>query len=64
MKGYYRELRKLLMEAGCTLVRYGKGDHQVWYSPISKQNVTVDGGVMSRHSANAVVKQAGLPKAF
>ena len=64
MKGYYRQLRKLLEEAGCTLVRYGKGDHQVWYSPITKQNVIVDGGVVSRHSANGVLKQAGLKKAF
>ncbi|HVW91859.1 MAG TPA: type II toxin-antitoxin system HicA family toxin [Devosia sp.] len=64
MKGYYRQLRKLLEEAGCTLVRYGKGDHQVWYSPVTKQNVIVDGGVVSRHSANGVLKQAGLKKAF
>ena len=64
MKGYYKLLRKALEDAGCTLVRYGKGDHQIWYSPITKGNVVVDGGVMSRHSANGVLKQAGLPKRF
>jgi len=62
--GYYKRLRRILEEAGCTLVRFGKGDHQVWYSPIVKKNVIVDGGVMSRHSANGVLKQAGLPKRF
>jgi len=45
-------------------VRYGKGDPQIWYSPITKANVVVDGGVVSGHSANGVLKQAGLPKAF
>ena len=64
MEGYYKAVRKLLEGAGCTLVRYGKGDHQIWYSPVTKQNVVVDGGVMSRHSANGVLKQAGLPKKF
>ena len=64
MRGYYGELRRLLEAAGCTLVRYGKGDHQIWYSPVSKTNVVVDGGVVSRHSANAMLKQAGLPKRF
>jgi hypothetical protein len=64
VKGYYKLLRKALEDAGCTLVRYGKGDHQIWYSPITKSNVVVDGGVMSRHSANGVLKQAGLPKRF
>ena len=64
MKGYYLQLRRLLEAAGFTLVRYGKGDHQIWYSPITRTNVTVDGGVVSRHSANGILKQAGLPKAF
>jgi hypothetical protein len=57
-------LRKLLEEAGCELVRHGKGDHRIWYSPITGGHVVVDGGVMSRHTANDVPKQAGLPKAF
>jgi hypothetical protein len=62
--GYYKPLRKMLEAAGCVLVRYGKGDHQVWYSPITRKNVIVDGGVVSRHTANGVLKQAGLPKRF
>lgn len=45
-------------------MRHGKGDYQIWYGPITKRNVVVDGGVMSRHSANGVLKQAGLPKKF
>jgi hypothetical protein len=59
-----RDLKRLLREAGCTFVRPGKGDHEVWWSPHSKQHIVVDAGIKSRHTANAVLKQAGLPKKF
>jgi hypothetical protein len=46
------------------LVRQGKGDHEIWTSPISGRHFTVDGKIKSRHTANAVLKQAGLAKRF
>jgi len=58
------DLKKILRAAGCTFVRSGKGDHQIWYSPKSQQNFTVDSGIKSRHTANGVLKQAGLSKQF
>jgi hypothetical protein len=64
MGGFLRELKALLLEAGCYVVRQGRGDHEVWYSPISKRHFTVDAGTKSRHTANETLKQAGLPKAF
>ncbi|MDO6962850.1 type II toxin-antitoxin system HicA family toxin [Rhizobium alvei] len=64
MAGYLRELLELLSKAGCTFHRHGKGDHDIWYSPITKRYFTVDHGVKSRHTANETLKQAGLPKAF
>lgn len=64
MPSYEREVRKLLRDAGCTFVRQGKGDHEIWSSPLSKINFTVDGKIKSRHTANEVLKQAGLPKKF
>jgi len=39
-------------------------DHDLWFSPITKRKVTVDQKIKSRHTANAVLKQAGIPKAF
>ena len=36
----------------------------VWYSPITGRKFVVDGKIKSRHTANAVLKQAGLPKKF
>ncbi|MCQ1833408.1 type II toxin-antitoxin system HicA family toxin [Neorhizobium galegae] len=64
MAGYLRALKELLEKAGCHYHRPGKGDHEIWYSPITKRYFTVDHSVKSRHTANAALKQAGLPKAF
>ena len=64
MVGYTRELKKLLAEAGCQYVRPGKGDHDIWYSPLTDANFPVDGDIKSRNMANTVLKQAGLPKTF
>lgn len=57
-----RELGVILREAGCAPVRHGM--HEISYSPISKRHVPVPNGVLSRRTANAVLKQAGLPKRF
>lgn len=64
MASYTRELKKLLSDNGCHLVRQGRGDHEVWYSPISNRHFTVDNKIKSRHTANETLKQAGLPKHF
>ena len=58
------ELVRLLKEAGCRFERAGRGDHDIWYSPLTNLRFVVDAKIKSRHTANAVLKQAGLPKAF
>jgi hypothetical protein len=45
-------------------VRQGKGDHEMWKSPISGKSFPVDHKITSRHTANGIMKQAGLPKMF
>ena len=60
----YRQLVRLLKEGGCAFVRHGKGSHEIWHSPITKRNFPVPLGIASRHTANAILRQAGLPKAF
>ena len=64
MAGFLKELKKLLLDAGCTFHREGRGDHEIWYSPITRRYFTVDRGTKSRHTANETLKQAGLPKHF
>jgi len=58
------ELKRMLRENGCHFERQGKGDHEIWFSPISKRRFPVDSKIKSRHTANGVLKQAGLPKGF
>jgi predicted RNA binding protein YcfA (HicA-like mRNA interferase family) len=64
MASLYRELVAILRENGCKLVRQGKGSHEIWYSPLNNSHFTVPRSTNSRHTANEVLKQAGLPKAF
>jgi predicted RNA binding protein YcfA (HicA-like mRNA interferase family) len=64
MADYTPDLKQLLNAVGCTFVRYGKGDHEIWFSPITQRRFVVDGSILSRHTANGVLKQAGLPKHF
>jgi len=58
------ELIRLLSAAGCRFERHGKGDHDIWHSPHTGLRFPVDHKIKSRHTANAVLKQAGLPKNF
>ena len=55
-----RDIRK----AGCVFVRQGKGSHEIWYSPITKRNFPVAVGDREGHTANAILRQAGLPNHF
>jgi hypothetical protein len=64
MDNYTPLVKKILQDNGCYPVRSGKGDHEIWHSPMSGQNFPVDGAIKSRHTANGVLRQAGLPKAF
>ena len=64
MADYTKVLKKLLRDSGCSFEKQGKGDHEIWYSPISQVRFVVDHSIRSRHTANAVLKQAGLRKNF
>ena len=64
MAEFERRLRKILAEYGCFFVRHGRGDHDIWHSPIVNRNFVVDGEITSRHSANGVLKEAGIPYRF
>ena len=36
MADYTKKIKTILSANGCHFVRRGKGDHDVWYSPITK----------------------------
>lgn len=54
-------VKMLLLKAGCRFERQGKGEHEIWYSPITERRFMVDAKIKS-HSIT--LKQAGLPKAI
>jgi len=61
---YSTALKKLLIKSGCFYVRQAKGDHEIWYSPLSGKKFPVDYTIKSRHTANKILNQAGLDKVF
>ena len=60
MAEYEKKVRSVLLSYNCVFLRHGKGDHDIWYSPISNRSITVDSRIKSRHTANAILKQAGI----
>jgi predicted RNA binding protein YcfA (HicA-like mRNA interferase family) len=64
MAEYEKIVRKILSENGCFFVRHGKGDHDIWRSPITNRNIVVDGKIKSRDTANAIMKQSGIKHRF
>ena len=64
MAEYEKRVRELLVQNRCTFLRRGKGDHDIWYSPITQRSVTVDTKIKSRHTANAIMKQCGIAFRF
>jgi hypothetical protein len=60
LRGYGKKVRDILDKNGCYFVRRGKGDHDIWYSPISNKSISVDKDIMSRRWANNVLKWAGI----
>ena len=64
VRGFYVQLVEALKQSGCTFKRPGKGDHEIWYSPVTNRTFSVDRKSLSRHTANSVLKQAGVDRKF
>ena len=64
MAEYEKKVRETLKRNGCVFVRRGKGDHDIWHSPLNGKNFPVDTKIKSRHIANAVMKQSGVNHRF
>lgn len=60
---FYPDIVRLLAAAGWERVAGGKGSHEKWRKPGDIRTIVV-AKTRSRHTANEVLKQAGLPKAF
>jgi len=60
MADFTRDVYRLLHMHECILIRRGKGDHNIYYSPITKKNFSVDGKITIKNMANKVMKDAGI----
>jgi hypothetical protein len=57
---YTSQVKAVLKSRGCGFDRQGKGDHEIRYGPISRRKFPVDNNIRSRHTANGILKQAGI----
>ena len=64
MAEYEKIVREILSQNNCVFKRHGKGDHDIWYSPITKRHITVDSKIKSKHTANEILKQSGIDFRF
>ena len=62
MADYTKQVLDLLSANGCYFIRRGKGSHKMWYSPIMNRPFTVVDKIENRHTANGILKDAGINK--
>lgn len=62
MNGYFEQVVAVLQKHGFERAHGGKGSHQKWRG--SGVTVLVPFNCYSRHTANAVMKQAGIDHKF
>jgi len=61
-RGFYPQIRALLLAHGCTFVRQGRGSHEIWLNPATRVHFPVAISINNRHTANAILRQAGIDK--
>jgi hypothetical protein len=61
-RGFGNEFRDKLLNTGCVLRHRGRGDYDVWYSPINNRSFTVPVWIKSRYTAMKILRDAGLSK--
>lgn len=61
MASYYKKVTKLLKSKGWVKLREAKGSHEIWHHPdISESKTSVPVNLKKRHTANGILKRAGI----
>ena len=60
MNDYSIIVKEMLSNHGWAFHRHGKGSHDMWSSHDKKKMVAVPKGIKSKHTANDVLKRAGM----
>jgi predicted RNA binding protein YcfA (HicA-like mRNA interferase family) len=63
MNGYENAVKEILLKNGWIFGRQAKGSHEYWLKPNCKP-ITVPKNCKSRHTANAIMKAAGIDHKF
>lgn len=58
MNGYYKQVKRLLQEHGWEWIRQ-VGSHEIWHKQ-GHTPVTLSVNCKSRHTANGILKDAGI----
>lgn len=62
MNGYEKQVKQILKENGWSFLRPGKGSHDIWTD--GRRCVSVNRHCKSRHTANGIMKAAGIAHKF
>ncbi|WP_369942756.1 type II toxin-antitoxin system HicA family toxin [Xanthomonas medicagonis] len=62
MNGYEKQVKEILRKNGWQFLRHGKGSHDIWTN--GKHCVSVNHVCKSRHTANSIMKEAGISHRF
>lgn len=62
MRGYYEQVLAVLKQHGFSFLRPGKGSHEFWSK--GETIVMVSYNCFSRHTANGIMRDAGIKHKF
>ncbi len=60
--GLSRRVKKWLVAHGCRFERQGKGDHEIWYSAVTRRRFVMGQALKSHRTAAWILKSAGVEK--
>jgi predicted RNA binding protein YcfA (HicA-like mRNA interferase family) len=58
--GFYKTIAALLKQNGFVQIQNAKGSHEKWVSERTSKVLIVPRNLMSRHTANAILKDANI----
>ena len=64
MADYTNPVRDRLDENGWSFHRRGKGSHDIWIKQATGETVSVSTNIKSKHTANGILKKAGISQKF
>ena len=63
-KGFYKDITAALKQSGFVYLKNAKGSHEWWFNEDLDRKVLVPKNAYSRHTANGIMKDAGIKRKF